>query len=244
MSEYQREDRQNFLAALFGGRSEVAIGVIIVLFTLGVFGVVARDAYFSNAKDKSGVKRVIAKRWNQRTLVFPIEGADKAGHRALFDVVVLTKDYGWVRGSTTELEKDDRRLSPQEIQQEVLDPQLRKGLGTARGLIAVGLASQEGEVAREEQRGGLRAVRIARWVRDAIGDEIPMWTLNLGRYVDLCVECEDVDTSWQRPFIVIAVRKAEGGTHISEALADAMSNTVNLPSPDRYSTFAFTKFTK
>ena len=30
-------------------------------------------------------------------------------------------------------------------------------LGTALGLIAVGLASQEGDVAREEQRGGLRA---------------------------------------------------------------------------------------
>lgn len=244
MSEYQEEMRPRGLASLFGGRFEVAVGVLIMLFTLGVFGVVAWDAYRSNFKDKSGVKRIIAKRWNERTLVFPIEGTDNAGRRALFDVVVLTKDYGWVRGSTTELEKDDRRLSPQEIQEEVLDPQLRKGLGTARGLIAVGLASQEGKTQREEQRGGLRAVRIARWVQDAIGDEIPMWTLNLGRYVDLCLECEDADTSWQRPFIVIAVRKAEDGTHISEALANAMSNTINLPSPDRYSAFAFAKFRK
>jgi hypothetical protein len=244
VSEYQEEARPGLLASFFGGRFEAAIGVIVLLFTLGVFGVVARDAYLSNAKDKSGVKRIIAKRWNERTLVFPIEGADRSGRRALFDVVVLTKDYGWVRGSTTELEKDDRRLSPQEIQAEVLAPQLRKGLGTARGLIAVGLASQEGEVEREEQRGGLRAIRIAQWVRQALGDGIPMWTLNLGRYVELCAECEDADTSWQRPFIVIAVRKADNGTHISEALADAMSNTVNLPSPDRYSTFAFAKFMK
>jgi hypothetical protein len=244
MSEYQEEARPGWLGALFGGRFEVAVGILVLLFTIGVFGMVARDAYFSNAKDKSGVKRIIAKRWNERTLVFPIEGADRAGRRALFDVVVLTKDYGWVRGSTTELEKNERRLSPKEIQEEVLDPQLRKGLGAARGLIAVGLASQEGDIDREEQRGGLRAVRIARWLDDALGDSIPMWTLNLGRYVDLCVECEDADTSWQRPFIVIAVRKAEGGTHISEALANAMSNTANLPSPDRYSTFAFAKFTK
>ncbi len=68
--------------------------------------------------------------------------------------------------------------------------------------------------------------------------------VEFGRYVEPCVECEDADTSWQRPFIVIAVRKAEDGTHISEALADAMSDTINLPSPARYSTFAFTKFTK
>ena len=244
MTDYQAEARPGWLASLFGGSFQVAIGALLMLFTLGVFGTVAWDAYLSNAKDKSGVKRIIAKRWNERTLVFPIEGTDKAGRRALFDVVVLTKDYGWVRGSTSELEKFDRRLSPDDIQTQVLAPQLRQGLGSARGLIAVGLASQEGAVEREEQRGGLRAVRIAQWVREALGDDIPMWTLNLGRYVEPCIECEDADTSWQRPFIVIAVRKADNGTHISEALADAMSDTINLPSPDRYSAFVFSKFTK
>ncbi len=224
--------------------SQTIIGALILLFTLGVFGDVAWDAYLSNSKDKTGVRRILAKRWNDRTLVFPIEGADRSGRRALFDVVVLTKNYGWVRGSTTELERDDQHLSPQEIQDEVLAPQLREGLGTARGLIAVGLASQEGDVEREEQRGGLRAIRTAQWVQEALGERIPMLTLNLGRYVDPCTDCEDTDTSWQRPFIVIAVRQADDGTHISEALADAMSDTTNLPAPSRYSAFAFTKFTR
>ncbi len=237
-SDYQEERRSS--GSSFN--SQTIIGALILLFTLGVFGDVAWDAYLSNSKDKTGVRRILAKRWNDRTLVFPIEGTDRSGRRALFDVVVLTKNYGWVRGSTTELEKDDQRLSPQEIQDEVLAPQLREGLGTARGLIAVGLASQEGEVEREEQRGGLRAIRTAQWVQEALGERIPMWTLNLGRYVDPCTDCEDSDTSWQRPFIVIAVRQADEGTHISEALADAMSDTTNLPAPSRYSAFAFTKF--
>ena len=223
---------------------QTAIGVLVLLFTIGVFGFVIRDAIVSSSKDKTGAKRIIATRWNERTLVFPIEGVDKSNRHVVFDVVVLTKDYGWVRGSTTELEKGERRLSPDEIQNEVLAPQLRKGLGTARALIAVGLASQEGDVSREEQRGGLRAIRTAELVRGAVGSSIPMWTLNLGRYVEPCVECEDEDTSWQRPFIVIAVRRVDNGAHISEALADAMSNTQNLPSPSRYSTFAFAKFTK
>jgi hypothetical protein len=223
---------------------QTAIGVLVLLFTIGVFGFVIRDAIVSSSKDKTGAKRIIATRWNERTLVFPIEGVDKSNRHVVFDVVVLTKDYGWVRGSTTELEKGERRLSPDEIQNEVLAPQLRKGLGSARALIAVGLASQEGDVSREEQRGGLRAIRTAELVRGAVGTSIPMWTLNLGRYVEPCVECEDEDTSWQRPFIVIAVRRADNGAHISEALADAMSNTQNLPSPSRYSTFAFAKFTK
>ena len=223
---------------------QTAIGVLVLLFTIGVFGFVIRDAIVSSSKDKTGAKRIIATRWNERTLVFPIEGVDKSNRHVVFDVVVLTKDYGWVRGSTTELEKGERRLSPDEIQNEVLAPQLRKGLGSARALIAVGLASQEGDVSREEQRGGLRAIRTAELVRGAVGTSIPMWALNLGRYVEPCVECEDEDTSWQRPFIVIAVRRADNGAHISEALADAMSNTQNLPSPSRYSTFAFAKFTK
>jgi hypothetical protein len=156
----------------------------------------------------------------------------------------LIKDYGWVRGSTTELEKDGRRLSRDEIQSDVLAPQLRKGLRSARALIAVGLASQEGDVTREEQRGGLRAIRTAELLRDAVGSKIPLWTLNLGRYIDPCVVCEDADTSWQRPFMVIAVREKDDGANISEALAEALSGTQNLPSPDRYSTFAFAKYTK
>ncbi len=239
MFEYQQDAHGDA-----GSRSlfDMAAGVLILLFTVGVFGSVAWDAFHANTKDKTGVRRVVAKRWNDRTLVFPIEGQDRAGRRALFDVVVLTKNYGWVRGSTTELAKDDRRLSPQDIQEEVLAPQLREGLGSARGLIAVGLASQEGDVAREEQRGGLRAIRTAQWVEEALGTRVPMWTLNLGRYIDPCAECEDSDTSWQRPFIVIAVRQTDDGAHISEALADAMSGTTNLPAPSRYSAFAFTKF--
>ena len=236
--------RSGWRGSLFGGSMQTAIGVLVLLFTIGVFGFVIRDAIVSSSKDKTGAKRIIATRWNERTLVFPIEGVDKSNRHVVFDVVVLTKDYGWVRGSTTELEKGERRLSPDEIQNEVLAPQLRKGLGTARALIAVGLASQEGDVSREEQRGGLRAIRTAELVRGAVGSSIPMWTLNLGRYVEPCVECEDEDTSWQRPFIVIAVRRVDNGAHISEALADAMSNTQNLPSPSRYSTFAFAKFTK
>ncbi|HML27496.1 MAG TPA: hypothetical protein PKE16_01400 [Hyphomicrobium sp.] len=239
MSQYQEDARSSTGARSF---FDWIIGALILLFTVGVFGDVLRDAYYSNAKDNTGVRRILAHRWNDRTLVFPIEGTDREGRRGVFDIVVLTKIYGWVRGSTNELEKDDRILSPQDIQNEVLAPQLRQGLGSALGLIAVGLASQEGDVAREEQRGDLRAIRIAQWVRDALGNRIPMWTLNLGRYIDPCTDCEDEDTSWQRPFIVIAVRSVDQGTHISEALADAMSGTTNLPAPSRYSAFAFTKY--
>jgi hypothetical protein len=234
----------DWLYRLFGHREEAIIGTLAVLFATTVGTFVIKDAYFSTFKDKTGVQRIIANRWNDRTLVFPIEGFDAAGRRALFDVVVLTKNYGWVLGSTTELERGTDRLSPKEIEEEVLAPQLREGLGSAHELIAVGVASQEGELEREIQRGGLRAARIAHWVRGALGEKIPMWTLNLGRYLEPCTDCETEETSWQRPFIVIAVRQAEAGVNIGEALNNAMRDKENLPSPDRYSTFALAKFVK
>lgn len=232
------------LRRLFGARREALIGILAVLFTATIGGLVIRDAVLATSKDKSGLRRIIANKWNDRTLAFPIDGTDSAGRYALFDVVVLTKDYGWVKGSTTELERGDTRLTAADIEAEVLAPQLRQGLGSAQELIAVGLASQEGHTDAEIQRGGLRAQRIAEWVRNAVDPSIPMSTLNLGQYSDLCSDCETDDTSWQRPFIVIAVRRADPETNIAEALRAALSDKENLPSPDRYSTFAIAKYRK
>jgi hypothetical protein len=234
----------DWLFRLFGARHEALIGILALLFTAGIGSLVIRDTILSGAKDKSGLRRIIAKKWNERTLVFPIDGTDKSGHSALFDVVVLTKDYGWVKGSTTELERGETRLSAEDIENEVLAPQLREGLGSARELIAVGLASVEGQMENEIQRGGLRANRIAEWVKSAVDPSIPMSTLNLGRYLEPCSDCETDDTSWQRPFIVIAVKQADAGTNIGEALQNAMSDKENLPSPSRYSTFAMAKYGK
>ena len=100
---------------MFGSRQDALIGLLALLFTTGVAGYVIRDALMSGAKDKSGLRRIIAKKWNERTMAFPIEGHDAAGRNALFDVVVLTKDYGWIKGSTTELERGDTKLTGEDI---------------------------------------------------------------------------------------------------------------------------------
>ncbi len=237
-------NRGSWLTRFFGHRQEAWIGALALLFSATVAGFVIKDAILSQFKDKTGLRTVVAKKWNDRTLVFPIDGTDSAGRHATFDVVVLTKDYGWVKGSTTELERGDRRLTAEDIETDVLAPQLREGLGSARQLIAVGLASQEGELENEIQRGGLRAKRIAEWVSPSVDSATPVWTLNLGRYLEPCSDCETADTSWQRPFIVIAVRDFDPGTNVGEALNSAMSDKTNLPSPSRYSTFALAKFGK
>jgi hypothetical protein len=236
--------RFGWLYRLFGPRGEVWAGTLALLLAATTYTFVVKDAVLSKYKDKTGVMRIFPKRWNERTLAFPIEGSDRAGHHALFDVVVLTKNYGWVLGSTEELARGDQTLGPQDIENEVLAPQLREGLGSAHELIAVGVASQEGEVEKETHRAGLRAKRTAEWVHGALDAKIPMWTLNLGRYLEPCADCENDDTSWQRPFMVVAVRQADPGTDLAEALRAAMSDKENLPSPERYSNFALAKFGK
>lgn len=181
-------------------------------------------------------------RQTKGTLIFEIEGRDKAGRRGTFDVVVAKKQFLWVRGSAEELEKDGRTISGAELTGDVLDQEVRDGLASAREIIAVGTASQEGDAAQERARAARRAARTAELVSAAIGASIPVSTLNLGQYSGKR-PAEDAGsaTNWQRPFMVIAVKELEPEANLGEALADAMTGKEKLPSPASYSVFELTK---
>jgi hypothetical protein len=177
----------------------------------------------------------------QNSFVFAIEGKDKAGRRGTFDVVVLNKSFLWVRGSADQLEKEGTVIASDDLATVVLDQEVRAALAGALAVIAVGTASQEGDPAEEQARAGRRAETAARLVSGAVTGNIPVWALNLGQYREPCSDCETAGTSWQRPFIVIAVKSLEPDTNLGEALADALSGKERLPSPESYSTFALTK---
>jgi hypothetical protein len=181
-------------------------------------------------------------RQTRNSTVFAIEGKDKAGRRAAFDVVVLNKSFLWVRGSAEDLEKDGVVIPRDQVAAAVLDDEVKNALADAKEVITVGTASQEGNAADEVARAERRAKQAATLVSGAVTANIPIWTLNLGQYRDPCTNCETGGTSWQRPFIVIAVKEADPDTNIGEALADAMSGKEKLPSPASYSAFALTQF--
>ncbi|WBT38173.1 MULTISPECIES: hypothetical protein [Hyphomicrobium] len=180
-------------------------------------------------------------RQTKGTLIFEIEGRDKAGRRGTFDVVVAKKQFLWVRGSAEDLERDGRVISGAEIAGDVLDQEVRDGLASAREIVAVGTASQEGNPVEEKKRAARRATRTAELVSGAIDASIPISSLNLGQYRERCVSCDADGTNWQRPFMVIAVKELEEGTVVAEALADAMTGKERLPSPASYSAFELTK---
>lgn len=180
-------------------------------------------------------------RQNKNSVIFAIEGQDKAGRRGKFDVVVLNKSFLWVRGSSEELEKDGQTIAADQLSQAVFDDEVRAALGDAIEVIAVGTASQEGDATEELARAQRRASRAAELVSGAVTGNIPVWTLNLGQYREPCDGCETGGTSWQRPFIVIAVKSLEDGTDVGEALADAMTGKEKLPSPQSYSAFSLAR---
>jgi len=181
-------------------------------------------------------------RQTRNSTVFAIEGKDKAGRRGTFDVVVLNKSFLWVRGSAEELEKDGAVIPRADVAAAVLDDEVKGALADAKEVITVGTASQEGIATEEVARAERRAKQAATLISGAVGAATPIWTLNLGQYRDPCTNCETGGTSWQRPFIVIAVKETDPGTNIGEALTDAMSGKEKLPSPSSYSVFALTRF--
>lgn len=225
----------NTLAAV-GAASVVAAGGGMLLYD--VVDARSRSAEATTIVHRPHPPVAEAKRVDDSALVFSIIGFDRAGRRAAFDVLVLVKEYAWVRGSTSELVKGARVIGEQAVVAEVLSPAVRAALGRAEELIAVGIASQEGEQAVEAERAASRAQQTAEWLFAALGARVPISTLNLGRYREPCQACETADTSWQRPFVVVAARDREPQVVVGEALADALTGRANLPSPDRYSTFA------
>ncbi|MEZ5842335.1 MAG: hypothetical protein R3D27_01210 [Hyphomicrobiaceae bacterium] len=178
-----------------------------------------------------------SQRLGVRSQLFSIVGYDARGRRAAFDVIVLDKAYTWTRGSARELAEDGRALPAAALIETVLGGPIREQLAQSRGAIAVGVASEEGNLETETRRASERADQTARWLRSVLGREKPLWTLNLGQYRSSGRNFDAGTTSWQRPFIVIGISAADNGIDMSEALADAMRGKSNLPSPDNYSNF-------
>lgn len=186
-------------------------------------------------------KAEVEKQRVDNAFIFPVEGVDAAGRRAAFDFIILTNEFTWVKGSTFQVESKGQIIADEAVVQQVISADIRNALTNARELIAVGLASQEGEQAAEEQRAARRSRTVLGWMLLLADAEKPLWRLNLGQYSKACQSQEDADTSFQRPLILATVREKDGETNLAEALANAISGKANLPSRECYSRFDLLK---
>ncbi len=177
------------------------------------------------------------------SVVFPIEGHDAAQKRAAFDVAVLPTDLTWARKSSTVVTQGDQPIPEQDTADRVFTPELRSGLDRSGQVIAVGLASQEGQVQEEAERARQRALTAAGWLTKAVPPEKGIWTLNLGQFKGACKAAEGANgTSWQRPLIIVGIREQDEGVNLTEAFDNAISGKSNLPSRDCYTNFDLVKF--
>jgi hypothetical protein len=216
-----------------------AATVTLGLAAAGAGGAAIVKPDFIRGLLKSDVE-VATERWGDSSVVYPIEGVDKAGRRARFDVVLLTKQYTWLWGSDVYLMKDALSLSQDEIVKTVLGGELKAGLSRSSEVIAVGVASQEGATSTELTRAQRRAETSAKWLKQVLPPTAKVSLLNLGQYKADCGAAGQ-DSSWQRPFMTIGVREQDQGVVLTEALADALSGKTNMPGPACYTSFELTK---
>ena len=177
------------------------------------------------------------------SVVFPIEGRDAAQKRAAFDVAVLPTDLAWARKSASNLTQGDVEIPEPETADRVFTPELRSGLERSSQVIAVGVASQEGQAEEEAERAKQRAMTAAGWLSKAVPAEKGIWMLNLGQFKGACKAAGGATgTGWQRPLIIVGIREQENGVNLTEAFGDAINGKSNLPSRDCYTNFDLTLF--
>ncbi len=186
---------------------------------------------------------VATQRWGS-SVIFPIEGKDSAGKHAAFNVAVLPKDLNWVSKSSMQLSQNGETIPDDQLNARLFSPELRDGLSQSKQVLAIGLASQEGQVEEETARAGNRAQTAAKWLSEVVPPETAVWMLNLGQFKKSgCpAQTETTDTSWQRPVILVGVKSQDEGVDLVQAFADAISGKSNLPSRECYTSFDLTRF--
>ena len=170
--------------------------------------------------------------------LYEVTGRDKDGRIARFDFIVLSKDTVWVRGRSDQISHGGSLVSADTFKGAVIDQQVGARIASARQLVGVGVASEEGDSAAEEARAEARARQIAGWLTAAGPATVPVWSLNLGQYQGVCTGCDRSVTDWQRPIIIVGLVAADSGVSLGQALADALRDRSNLPDPSAYSKFA------
>ena len=186
-------------------------------------------------------KNLAEKQKVENAVVFRIDGKDKEGRPAAFDFVVLSNDYVWARGSTSQVVSGGKVIREADAANRIFAPKVRDALAGASDVIGVGLASNDGIRSEEEARALARSKTVATWITKVAKPETGLWALTLGQYDKGCKLREDKESSFERPVLFVSVRSKAEGANLQEALANALSGHDNLPNRECYSRFDMEK---
>jgi hypothetical protein len=145
---------------------------------------------------------------------------DLMGRRASFRILLFTDEFRWRINSYDSLDADPGRPH--------FTPEMKAVLDDAKEIICVGASSEEippgisflaGRL-NEERRAGRRAEQIAKWVREAVSEPIPVRKLNVGHHAPTG---RPGDTSDQRRVIIVLVIDHDENANLDQALRAAMA---------------------
>ncbi len=153
--------------------------------------------------------------WGSTTV---FKGADSEGRTGDFRIYILSDDYAWKLGSSTEIEEDGAASNFLDL---ISQPEFFARLCGSDSAMGIGTASFEGNQASNRALAAKRADTIARFVeagtRHCSTETVPTpYKVNLGEHK--ATSAGEADTAWQRRVIIVAAENQSLGLNIREAL--------------------------
>lgn len=133
-------------------------------------------------------------------------------------VFVLSEEFCWIRGrqgGPTELPQVERLGTPvaeKEVLAFLKSDGLQHQMRAATDVVAVGLASCEGQESRELRRAEARAMQLVYWLRQAHPADhlVNLWRVNVGQHRGPCPGATALETRRQRPVLFVALVRKRG----------------------------------
>lgn len=155
-----------------------------------------------------------------------IETHDEKKRKGEFQLVVIEKEYHWIRGSE---EKISNVGNIENFTTPFENESFRDFVAANfRDMICIGMASCEGETAEENRRGQIRSENLIRRLSDAFASDSPIaiYGLNLGKHRltrRQCHELSDTARDAQRIVMLVGVTKrSDPDVDVVVALRKAM----------------------
>jgi hypothetical protein len=173
---------------------------------------------------------------NEKWIVIPVEGKDRKGKVATFEINILSQEFNWAYESATLVELNG---VPVDVVKHFQSAGLQYRFGRSLSIIAVGTASEEGTQDEEEKRAEKRAKQLVVWIRETLQAPLEIYKLNLGHYKPSGQSSVNHGASaWQRSIVVIGVVEKDEEVNVEEALYSALMKKAYPPiTPRSYSRF-------
>jgi NurA-like 5'-3' nuclease len=143
-------------------------------------------------------------------------GQDNSGREIKVRIHLLSGEYRWVLNSSSKVELGNVETNlALHIHGLELDSK-------SDVVVAIGMASVEGNFAEQSILAEERTDRLIRLIKDELKPDIQVHGLSLGRYIDESTKSNSRVTASQRRVVVIEVFEPQKGVILEQAVYDAL----------------------